>query len=397
MNFNQHIIRVLPNEYAGSEKKRTVILDNNKKYMLKFPDPTREKKKDISYINNTISEHIGCKIAECIGLPVQKTILGEYVDNGKKKIACACEDLRSEGITMHPIEILELGSLDNLKQNASFETAFTIIEKLDISNKEEIKENYIKMFILDTLISNTDRHNGNWAVLYDGFRYLPCPIYDCGSSLFPLLSERDMTEDVSVLVMGTFSALSDSQGRRINYHKFFAEAKNEDVNLTLRKFVKNINIDKISSIIENIPYISEKRKQFYKNVVRVTYEKTLIYSLEKQFSQKGNIDLDSEELFDFYKKNIKKIKELPNFECCKIYIDNRRLTVEKISDNKALCFNENGICNGVISLRSNSNDVRKTILALQNIEKDKYIEKQYCEYNSKMDKEEQEEEEEWER
>ena len=38
-------------EYTGSEKKKTMILDN-KKYLVKFPDPNRSTKLEISYINS---------------------------------------------------------------------------------------------------------------------------------------------------------------------------------------------------------------------------------------------------------------------------------------------------------------------------------------------------------
>ena len=43
------------NNYKGSEKKKTLIYEN-KKYLVKFPDPIREKNKNISYINNAFSE-----------------------------------------------------------------------------------------------------------------------------------------------------------------------------------------------------------------------------------------------------------------------------------------------------------------------------------------------------
>lgn len=36
------------NSYKGSEKKKTLIY-NNKKYLVKFPDPIREKNKKINY------------------------------------------------------------------------------------------------------------------------------------------------------------------------------------------------------------------------------------------------------------------------------------------------------------------------------------------------------------
>lgn len=47
--------------YKGSEKKKTLIYDN-KRYLVKFPDPIREKNKNISYINNAFSEYVGSNI-----------------------------------------------------------------------------------------------------------------------------------------------------------------------------------------------------------------------------------------------------------------------------------------------------------------------------------------------
>ena len=86
MNLTNHITKTLLNEYAGSEKKKTVLMDDGNKYLLKFPDPIREKGKDLSYINNAISEYISCSIYNIIGISAQKTILGEYIDEkGKQK------------------------------------------------------------------------------------------------------------------------------------------------------------------------------------------------------------------------------------------------------------------------------------------------------------------------
>ena len=114
MNLNKHITKTLLNEYAGSEKKKTVLMDDGNKYLLKFPDPIREKGRDLSYINNAISEHISCSIYNIIGIPAQKTIIGEYIDEkGNTKIACACQDVRGNGETMYEINKLELSSLDN--------------------------------------------------------------------------------------------------------------------------------------------------------------------------------------------------------------------------------------------------------------------------------------------
>ena len=72
------------NNYKGSEKKKTLIY-NGKRYLVKFPDPIREKNKNISYINNAFSEYIGSNIFKICGFEVQNTILGKYIYIEKKE------------------------------------------------------------------------------------------------------------------------------------------------------------------------------------------------------------------------------------------------------------------------------------------------------------------------
>ena len=80
------------NNYKGSEKKKTLVY-NEKKYLVKFPDPVREKNKNISYINNAFSEYVGSHVFELVGFDTQNTVLGTYIYNGKEKIVCACKIL----------------------------------------------------------------------------------------------------------------------------------------------------------------------------------------------------------------------------------------------------------------------------------------------------------------
>ena len=97
------------NNYKGSEKKKTLIY-NNKKYLVKFPDPIREKNKNISYINNAFSEYVGSNIFKIVGFKTQNTILGNYTYNGKDKIVCACEDFTDENSILYEFESLALST-----------------------------------------------------------------------------------------------------------------------------------------------------------------------------------------------------------------------------------------------------------------------------------------------
>ena len=50
------------------------------------------------------------------------------------------------------------------------------------------------MFIVDALIGNWDRHNGNWGFLYNAAtdEVTLAPVFDCGSCLFPQADEAIM-------------------------------------------------------------------------------------------------------------------------------------------------------------------------------------------------------------
>ena len=93
------------NNYKGSEKKKTLIY-NKKKYLVKFPDPVREKNKNISYINNAFSEYIGSNVFKIVGFKTQNTLLGKYEYNGKEKIVCAWEDFTDNENVLYEFENL---------------------------------------------------------------------------------------------------------------------------------------------------------------------------------------------------------------------------------------------------------------------------------------------------
>ena len=97
VDFTNSIEKVC--EYGGSEKKKKIIY-NGEVYLLKFPDPIREKNMPLSYINNVFSEYIGCKIFESVNIPVQKVILGIYNEKQEKevkqKVVVACKDFTNE-------------------------------------------------------------------------------------------------------------------------------------------------------------------------------------------------------------------------------------------------------------------------------------------------------------
>lgn len=93
--------------YAGANGSKISVIYNNEQYMLKFP-PLPTINKEMSYTNSCISEYIGCKIFDSVGIPVQETVIGTYTSNGREKIVVACKDFTSPGITLQDFASLKI-------------------------------------------------------------------------------------------------------------------------------------------------------------------------------------------------------------------------------------------------------------------------------------------------
>lgn len=273
-----------PNIYLGSEKKKTIMYQD-KQYLLKFPDPTRQEKNKLSYINNVYSEYIGCHVFENAGIPVQETLLGIYTtETGKTKTVCACRDFTNEENQLLEFDALFLGNVELEKPSSTdIEDILNTIETSPLPDKKICVERFFDMFVVDSIIGNTDRHNTNWGFLSgrtDGHLSL-APVYDCGSSLMPLLGDealetllKDSTELKNQLI-NTYSCLRLG-GKRIQYSSFIHSMKNKECNKALLRVLPKINTKGINSMIEEIKGISPLRKEFYKTVIKNRYEQTLV-------------------------------------------------------------------------------------------------------------------------
>lgn len=262
------------NKYKGSEKKKTLIYDS-KRYLVKFPDPIREKNKNISYINNAYSEYVGSNIFRIVGFKVQNTILGKYKYNGKDKIVCACEDFTDEENELYEFESIALSSNPDKKIGTEVEDIMEVIQtnKMICSDTSKM---FWKMFIIDALIGNTDRHNGNWGFLINvkTQKIEFSPIYDCGSCLNPLLEDTEIEklDEIAIknLAINCYSCLREN-GKRINYINYIKKMKNKECNDAIKEIFLDIKINEINKFIDEIEGISNIRKAFYKSIINYRY------------------------------------------------------------------------------------------------------------------------------
>lgn len=259
--------------YAGANGSKISVVYDGSIYMLKFPAlPTRNPV--LSYTNSCISEYLGCKIFESVGIPVQEVLLGTYrTPKGIEKVVVACKDFTSPGIVLQDFASLKNQIVDSIRNGYGTELA-DIQDTFDQQTAMDgslLKERFWDMFIVDALIGNWDRHNGNWGFLYNTQtdEMSLAPVFDCGSSLFPQADEKIMREvlsDKNALNQRIFNqplSTIAQNGRKLNYFDFISSLQNEDCNQALKRIAPKIDMDKIKKIIAETPAISDLQKEFY--------------------------------------------------------------------------------------------------------------------------------------
>lgn len=154
--------------YAGANGNKISVIYKGEQYMLKFP-AFAKRNKDMSYTNGCFSEYLGCQIYDSIGIPVQKTLLGTYTVKGKERIVVACKDFTRLGVTLQDFASLKNRMIDSERQGYGTELSDILqtIDEQNLVNRDSLLERFWDMFVVDALIGNWDRHNGNWGFLYD--------------------------------------------------------------------------------------------------------------------------------------------------------------------------------------------------------------------------------------
>ncbi len=262
--------------------------------MLKFP-AIPNKSKELSYTNGCVSEYIGCHIFESVGIPVQETLLGTYNVKGKEKIVVACKDFTSSGVVLQDFASLKNTIIDSAHNGYGTELndIMYAIDEQQAIPPEELRVRFWDVFIVDALIGNWDRHNGNWGFLYnvDTDEMKLAPIYDCGSCLYPQADEEIMEETLNYKKQRDMRVFSiplsgiKINGKKINYFDFISSLQNEDCNDALKRIVPKININDINSLIDETPYITELQKKFYKTMLAERKSLILDFSLKKLYNK----------------------------------------------------------------------------------------------------------------
>lgn len=282
--------------YAGANGNKISVIYEGEQYMLKFPAYAK-RNKDMSYTNGCFSEYLGCQIYEHIGIPVQKTLLGIFQVKGKEKIVVACKDFTEPGITLQDFASLKNRMIDSerLGYGTELTDILQTIEEQQLLDRDILMERFWDMFIVDALIGNWDRHNGNWGFLYDdrNDEISLAPVYDCGSCLFPQADEKIMNlvlSDRNQLDYRIFDiplSAINIEGKKIRYFDFISSLSNNDCNKALKRIHPRIDMNQIRLVVDNTPFLTDIQKKFYVTILSERKKRILDFSLQKLKNSKN--------------------------------------------------------------------------------------------------------------
>lgn len=277
--------RLLGKAYNGANGKKIAIEFEGKQYMLKFPPSAAQKPIELSYTNSCISEHIGSSIFNMLGVDAQNTLLGTFDVNGKTKVVCACEDFTADGSILYDFCSIKNTIIDS-EHNGTGTELSDIMESIEMQsfvNPKELMAHFWNVFVIDALLGNFDRHNGNWGFLVDRVtdKCRIAPIFDCGSCLLPQADERIMKsvlankDELNARIYVFPRSAIKQNGEKINHYGFISSMSSDYCNEAVIRIVPRIDLNQICDFIENVPYISELQKRFYRTYVTARYNEIL--------------------------------------------------------------------------------------------------------------------------
>lgn len=290
--------RVLGKAYNGANGKKIAVEYEGKQYMLKFPPSGANKPTELSYTNSCFSEHIASSIFSMLGINAQETMLGTFDVNGKTRIVCACRDFTEDGKHFYDFCSIKNTIIDSVHNGNGTELSDILetIEKQQFVNPASLMEHFWNMFVVDALLGNFDRHNGNWGFLVnpaEGSAEI-APIYDCGSCLLPQADEKVMqrileNEDfLNARIYQFPTSAIKLNDRKINYYDFLMDAEYAECNEAVRRIMQRTDIVELTEFVRNVPYLTDLQKEFYSTYLASRYDKILVPAFDQITGQSRN-------------------------------------------------------------------------------------------------------------
>ena len=277
--------RIFEKAYNGANGKKIAVEYAGEIYMLKFPPSAENKMTNLSYTNSCFSEHIASSIFRMLGIRTQETQMGTFRVSEKEKIVCACKDFTTNGKILYDFCSIKNTIIDSEHGGTGTELSDITesIDKQQFVNPILLKEFFWDMFVADAFLGNFDRHNGNWGFLYDpgAQKTEIAPVFDCSSCLLPQTRVLQDENELNARIFQFPTSAVKENGRKIRYYDFLMSGQYEECNKALLRIVPRINMEKILEFMEEIPYLSDLQRVFYKTYIQARWEKLILPAYDR--------------------------------------------------------------------------------------------------------------------
>jgi len=267
--------------YGGANGNKLCIILDDELYMLKLPSHA-PKNINLSYANSCVSEYLGSHIFQMLGMDAQQTILGNYIYSNVNRVSVACKDFEKDGYKLMDFASVKNQIIDSKSNGYGTELTDIVetIEKQQLMNPVELSNHFWNMFVIDALIGNWDRHNGNWGFLYnqDTDDVKLAPIFDCGSCLFPQVDDdiiKKVLHDKQQLNVRIYDFPTSAillNGKRINYYSFIKSHEYSECDNAINRIKPLVKLEEIDYLIEGTQCINDNHKNFLKLIIRERFK-----------------------------------------------------------------------------------------------------------------------------
>lgn len=302
--------------YGGKAGDKEGITIDGQYWIVKYPKNTAGMRGDIdSYTTAPLSEHIGSRVYDILGVDVHKTILG--IRNNK--VVVACKDFcKTEGSLR---EVRTLKNVYNEQLSKIIESDFSSTSSSHLVDIDEImvhfkynpslnkvegvEERFWTQFVVDILINNNDRNNGNWGLLYEDGAFRIAPVFDNGAAFYNKTTDTKLqsimqTPDRLRQSIETSRTVYSKNGKELFAKDLLSLEYPELDRVAVRLIPKILDKQKsINKMIMDIPseykghdICSDVRKEFYMETMRLKTEMFLLPFYRKASSRVSGESLD---------------------------------------------------------------------------------------------------------
>ncbi|MBQ9042780.1 MAG: HipA domain-containing protein [Eggerthellaceae bacterium] len=264
--------------YYGGTERKVGILIAGREHIVKF-----RKRDEFRIRNNHISEYLGSRVFNMLGMQAQETFLGTF----QEEQVVVCRSFLEPSDQFVPFNEVGESTLEQDKEQYQYDYQDIMRMLRDNSKLTDVQEtiaSFWDMYMIDALLGNFDRHGANWGFVKRNNTYELAPVFDNGSCLYP-----NMTDDSEARAIIASPAETDRRvyqfptsqvklhGRKSSYYDVIASLEFNDANDALERIAPRVqkNLGGIHDLVESADFASGALKLFYHHMLDERYRKII--------------------------------------------------------------------------------------------------------------------------